>query len=138
MCHLGASLIIGIHQTLKSELNLKRKNCDYLQKLREVRKVNVSGQEEEDTSIRKELIKLDKELNKLVNVLSGLHYKDAPTEARKKEFEDYIDKKLESLSSNPTHEEQKRLDAAIVNRLLEVDAKLNEDSNIPEWSNPLL
>lgn len=115
---------------------LEKEKLLLLQKLREVRKVNVSGQEEEDTSIRKELIKLDKELNKLVNVLSGLHYKDDPAESKQKEFEDYIDKKLESLSSNPTHEEQKGLDAAIVNRLLEVDAKLNEDSNIPEWSNP--
>lgn len=114
---------------------LEKEKLRLLQKLREVRKVNVSGKEE-DTSIRKELIKLDKELNKLANVLSGLHYKDDSTEARQKEFEDYIDKKLESLSSNPTHEEQKGLDAAIVNRLLEVDAKLNEDSNIPEWSNP--
>lgn len=120
----------------EKRVELEKEKQQLLQKLKLVRAVNVSGSEEEDVNIRNELIKLDKELNKLVNVLSGLHYKDDPAESKQKEFEDYIDKKLESLSSNPTHEEQKGLDAAIVNRLLEVDAKLNEDSNIPEWSNP--
>ena len=58
------------------------------------------------------------------------------TDEERKQFEDEINKRLESLNSLPTHEEQKELDETIVKRLVKIDSKLNEGSNIPEWSNP--
>lgn len=122
----------------EKRVELEKEKQQLLQKLKLVRAVNVSGSEEEDVNIRNELRKLDEELNKGTNIPEwhNPYYKNETTDEERKQFEDEINKRLESLNSLPTHEEQKELDETIVKRLVKIDSKLNEGSNIPEWSNP--
>ena len=122
----------------EKRVELEKEKQSLLQKLKLVRAVNISGSEEEDANISNELRKLDKELNKGRNIPEwhNPYYKNEITDEERKQFEDEINKRLEILNSIPTHEEQKELDEIIVKRLVKIDSKLNEGSNIPEWSNP--
>lgn len=122
----------------EKRVELEKKKQQLLQKLKLVRAVNVSGSEEEDVKIRNDLRKLDEELNKGTNIPEwhNPYYKNETTDEERKQFEDEINKRLESLNSLPTHEKQKELDEIIVKKLLKIDSKLNEGSNTPKWSNP--
>lgn len=122
----------------EKRVELEKEKQQLLQKLKLVREVNVSGSEEEDVKIRNELRKLDEELNKGTNIPEwhNPYYKNETTDEERKQFEDEINKRLESLNSLPTHEKQKELDETIVKKLLKIDSKLNEGSNTPKWSNP--
>lgn len=122
----------------EKRVELEKEKQQLLQKLKLVRAVNVSGSEEEDVNIRNDLRKLDEELNKGTNIPEwhNPYYKNETTDEERKQFEDEINKRLESLNSLPTHEKQKELDETIVKKLLKIDSKLNEGSNTPKWSNP--
>ena len=121
----------------EKRVELEKEKQQLLQKLKLVRAVNVSGSEEEDVNIRNDLRKLDEELNKGTNIPEwhNPYYKNETTDEERKQFEDEINKRLESLNSLPTHEKQKELDETIVKKLLKIDSKLNEGSNTPKWSN---
>ena len=99
----------------EKRVELEKEKQRLLQKLKLVRAVNVSGSEEEDANIRNDLRKLDEELNKGTNIPEwhNPYYKNETTDEERKQFEDEINKRLESLNSLPTLEEQRELDEKI-------------------------